>query len=570
MRALQSIMLATVVSFSVHAQDQAQPQSLDHTLTSLHGIVRNAVTGDGVPRVLVRVEGDASTGALTDGDGRFAIPNIPVGPQHVGIVKPGYLDVASSTATALSGNGSTFLFAPPNGGHNVMVAADMPDVIFTLSPTGAIRGQVELSTGDSAQGVTLSLAQRVIQMGRAVWQSMAVTKVQSDGSFRFGNLADGDYSLYSAPAMDSDLDEPTGPAGAGQRWGFAAYFYPDAREPSGVSAIHVANGQQAQANLTLSLEPFQPVNATVSFPQGVGAGMGMEFSAVIADSIGRQLPYQAQYDADSRMIHADLPDGNYTLLVTGASHYRGAGSMQLHGGVLAGSVDFVVAGRPVPNLRCTLSSASPSPVDVTAMHNTGQAMGSGPLALVTVSSAQGWVDDSMVSEFASGNAPGPLRVSYTRPGSYWVAAHVQQKGFCEAALTAGGANLAREPLVIGASGSSLPMALTLRDDCASLQISLPDSDSSIAAGDEQSYTVYVVPDFDSTSEVQRSTLRASTGGTITVANLTPGNYHVYTFPGFVEFAYRNREALQAMSSRAQAVTLAPSATASLEVVVAEQ
>ena len=53
--------------------------------------------------------------------------------------------------------------------------------------------------------------------------------------------------------------------------------------------------------------------------------------------------------------------------------------------------------------------------------------------------------------------------------------------------------------------------------------------------------MYAVPDFDSTSEVQPVTLRASTGGTVTLSGLTPGNYHVYTFAGDVELAYRNRD-----------------------------
>jgi hypothetical protein len=111
------------------------------------------------------------------------------------------------------------------------------------------------------------------------------------------------------------------------------------------------------------------------------------------------------------------------------------------------------------------------------------------------------------------------------------------------------------------------MTLILRDDCASLELSLPETHASITAGDEQYYTAYVIPDFDSTADIDPVTLRPSTGGSATIANLTPGNYHVCTFPGFVEFAWRNPDALKAMSSHAQAVTLAPSATASLQVEV---
>jgi len=36
-----------------------------------------------------------------------------------------------------------------------------------------------------------------------------------------------------------------------------------------------------------------------------------------------------------------------------------------------------------------------------------------------------------------------------------------------------------------------------------------------------------------------------TAGSVTLSGLTPGNYHVYTFAGAVELAYRNRDALAA-------------------------
>ena len=565
LRTTRSVLFVAILSVAVlpaPAQEPAQPQSLDRTVASLHGVVRNAITGEGVPRVLIRVEGDAATGALTDGDGRFEIPNLPVGPQQVSVVKPGFLDFSQLRVDAAD---SQFLSAQPNGGHNVMVAAEMPDVVFALSPTGAIRGQVELSTGDSAQGITLSLARRAIAHGRSVWQALAVTKVRGDGSFRFGGLADDDYALYSVPTMDNDSDDTPSSSGAGQRFGFPGAYFPDARDPSAITAIHVANGQEAQANLTLALEPFQPVNAAVSFPSGVVAGMSVDLNALIADSAGRQLPYQTQYDPDSHSIHAELPDGNYVLLAANNEPLEGNGSIGNRASIFAGSVDFAVAGHPVPNLRLALSAGRQSSIEVAVLHKAAQPMGSGPLAQVMVSPSQGWIDDNMVMEYAHGNAPGPLDAVYTRPGSYWVSTHVQQNGFCESSLTAGGADLAREPLVMGPFGSSFPMTLTLRDDCASLALSLPDTQASITAGDEQFFTAWVIPDFDSTADIDPVTLRPSTGGSGTVVNLTPGNYHVYTFPGFVEFAWRNPDALRAMSSRAQAITLSPSATASLQV-----
>ena len=58
-------------------QDQQPPGQVENSSpspglpTAVHGIVRNGATGDPLARALVRINGDASTGVLTDGDGRF-------------------------------------------------------------------------------------------------------------------------------------------------------------------------------------------------------------------------------------------------------------------------------------------------------------------------------------------------------------------------------------------------------------------------------------------------------------------------------------------------------------------
>jgi len=182
--------------------------------------------------------------------------------------------------------------------------------------------------------------------------------------------------------------------------------------------------------------------------------------------------------------------------------------------------------------------------------------------VVLVSLAGGWVDDGMVSTYANGSGPGPMAAVYTLPGAYWVHTHVQ-KGFCEASFTAGGANLAHEPVIIGLSGSTAPMELTVRDDCARLTLSLPQNLSTSAPGEEPFYTVYVVPDFDSTADVEPVTLRPSTGGSVTLEDLAPGSYRVYMFNAPVRLEFRNPTALAALPNPGQAITLSPGVTGDL-------
>ena len=544
--------------------------TLDRTLATVHGVVRNAATGEGLPRAQIRFEGDANTGALTDGDGRFEIPNIPIGPQQVTVQKPGFLDQSFAAAGA-DNAAAQALLTVATGGHNVMVAAEMPDVVFTLAPTGAIRGQVELSTGDPAEGIAITLAKRGVEDGRAVWQPASGTRTHSDGTFRIGGLADGEYAIFSETAMDSDLDGM--PGGAGQRWGYPSVYFPDARDPSGAAKIRVVNGQETQANLTLTLEPFQAVTAAVVVPQAAAAERaGMNLSATVLDSAGHTLPYHAQVDPNAHSVQAVLPDGSYMLLVQSVTPMARMGGMgNQNTGTLVGMVDVTVAGHAVPNLRVALSAPRPSPVQVTVIHNAAQplAAGRGSMTSALVSQAEGWIDDGIVSAYADGAAPGPLETAYMRPGSYWVHTHIQ-RGLCESSFTAGGANLAREPVVIGLSGSTAPMELAVRDDCAGLQVSLPESLGSITAGEEPFFTVFVVPDFDSTAEVAPMVVRPSTGGSLTLNDLTPGNYHVYTFAGSVQLTYRNHEALALLPVPGQAVTLSPGAVSNLVLEVAGQ
>lgn len=121
--------------------------------------------------------------------------------------------------------------------------------------------------------------------------------------------------------------------------------------------------------------------------------------------------------------------------------------------------------------------------------------------------------------------------------------------------------------MISASDATTPLVLTLRDDCAQLTLSLPES-VALSAGEEHYYIVYVVPDFDSTQDVIPQTLRPSTGGRVTLTGLTPGNYHVYTFNRPVVPEYRNPSVLAALQG--QSIALAPGAQSELTVEVPQR
>ena len=545
----------------------------------VRGVVKNAATGQPVPRALVRIEGDAASGALTDGDGRFEIAGVPLGPQAFQVMKPGFVDAASAAAF-----GGQIINGSSNSEHNVYVVAEMPEVSFSLAPTNAIQGHVELSTGDPGQSIAVILLRRGIQDGRAIWQPVTNVRTNSEGAYRFAGLTDGTYTLLTEPAMDNDTPMGIDTEQAAARPGFASMFYPDATDLTAAGKIEVAGGEQSQANLLLTEEPFYLVRAGVTLPRGAGMP---NMNVTILDGQGRQLPYSAQYDPATRSVQAYLPDGTYALQVTavmtppdgvitfnGVQRRTGAAHPE---GQLIGRAELSVAGRPVTHLQIPMTAQHSNTIQVSVIRSGKVQQTAGnilagvqhqqdPPIVIMLSQATGSINDGMVTTFAEGYAGGPIETTPDiGPGAYWVHTNIPQKTLCEASFTAGGASLGREPLVLSLAGTSSPLTLTLRDDCASLKISLPNEADVEEAGDEPFYTVYVVPDFDSTTDITPIVLRPSSGGSMTLDGLTPGSYHVYTFDSQVQLEYRNPEAMAAIADHAQAVTLDGGMTASLVV-----
>jgi hypothetical protein len=371
------------------------------------------------------------------------------------------------------------------------------------------------------------------------------------------------------------------------RAGYPSVFYPDARDLSAAGRIQVAGGQQAQANLLLTEEPFRMIRAGLTLPGGgsLSSGAPLNVNVNVLDAQGHQLPYGGQFDPATHSAQAFLPDGTYALQVTALNAPRVLTHLARfaaadHGdvtqggeGPLIGQAEFSVAGHAVMHLRIPLATERSNTVQVSLIRSgSGQpaANASAQPIVIMLSQAGGWISDGMVTSYAEGYATGPIETSSNMgPGAYWVHTSIPQKTICEGSFTAGGASLAREPLLLSLTGASAPLTLTLRDDCAALKLSLPRNAEVSGAGDERAYTIYVVPDFDSTVDITPVVLRPSSGGMFTFEGLTPGSYHVYAFAHPVDLEYRNPDAMAALSHPAQSVTLAPGASSSLVVEVPE-
>ncbi len=372
-----SALLLFLLAARVPAQEPTEPQTAQASAparAAVHGVVRNAATGATLARALVEIEGDAETGTLTDGEGRFEIPAVPTGPQTIRVVKPGFRDRPyASEEAGLQAEGPA---------HSVMVAVGMPELDFALAPNCAIHGRIELSTGDPAEGIPINLLKRVVRLGRGVWVQESAARTNGDGSYRFGGLPDGAYLAYTQPVLESEPAVSvvaTGSAANVARNGYPSVFYPDARDLTGAQQIRVSGGSQAEVNFSLTLEPFYPVT-TAGGAQSTGPAAGAAsapqgLTAVVSDAQGHLLPYTAQYDDATHGLQANLPDGTYILTVRGNQRPQFQGDVFLgsgrdgRAGALAGQVEFTVAGHPVTGLRIPIGPPQPASIHLRFVHN---------------------------------------------------------------------------------------------------------------------------------------------------------------------------------------------------------
>jgi len=577
---LSAGLFSAILLFPLRSEAQQTDQATappESTRVTVNGVVRNAATGDPLPRALVQIEGDADTGTLTDGEGRFEIPGVAAGPQVFRIVKPGFRDRPYATEeTGPEAEGPA---------HSVLIAAQMPELNFALSPNCAIRGHIELSTGDPAEGMTVNLLKQVVHFGRSVWVSIASTKANGDGVYRFGGLADGVYAVYTQPALESEPAVSVVAMGSGSkvdRSGYPSVFYPDAREIAGASRIRLSGGTQTDANFSLTLEPFYPVTAIAASqndaPGAAKASQQGGYTAVLMDASAHSLPYLVQDDEATHSLQANLPDGTYVLVVRGFPQPRmlvdgiGDFNKQLRGmGTLAGATEFTVAGHAILGLRILLGPPQVATVHVRFVHGSGSSAAAGnPAEPVNFNVDPAYSVPMNGSEGLWSMDLEPDAINFSaQPGAYWLGGYVPRPGQCADTLTAGSFNLAREPLVLSLANPAPPMELTLRDNCGTLTLTLPPTQATFLPGEEPFYTVYVVPDFDTVADIPPMTMHPSSGPTLNLDNLTPGSYHVYTFDSPVHLEYRNPAALAALPNAGQQVTVSSGTPASLMLEVPE-
>jgi hypothetical protein len=148
-------------------------------LSSVKGIVTNAVTGEPLRKAYVRLEGKGDSSAITDDKGRFSIEKIEPGGHSLEAERPGFLrDEVWLKLTA---------------------GQSLTDLAIALMPQASIAGRVVDDEGDIWNHANVTLYRSVRKQGRRQLEYQGGGEVDDRGAFRLAELQPGKYYVAAKP-----------------------------------------------------------------------------------------------------------------------------------------------------------------------------------------------------------------------------------------------------------------------------------------------------------------------------------------------------------------------------------
>jgi hypothetical protein len=549
--------LALFLSFSgnvfVCAQEGKSETDGDYTI---HGTVFNSVTHAAIGRALV-YSTDNRYATLTDGEGHFEIKvSQPPREQGSGLhtrTQTFYRDGISRIGPAGT---SIFLMARKPGYFDSqggpqpidVGSATASEIRISLVPEARITGRVNLPVNDGTEKIQVAVYRRQVQEGRGKWIAVGNVTTRANGEFRFANLQEGEYKLFTHELLDRD---PLTFDPRGTLFGYPPDYYPAAADFESAAVIQLKAGQTLSATLTPEKRKYYPVKLSVL---NAAAGAGISISV---EPQGHPGPgYSLGYNANESTIAGSLPDGNYSLEATqyGQNGSTGRLNFSVNGAPLQGPTVMLVPNSSI-EVRADDERTSAQKGPAAELQNILRSMN---LRLVPAgnsgSTNPGWLQPPKDPNDQS------LFFVNVQPGTYRVRTGCSPGGYA-AALNSGGIDLLRQPLVAGFGAAIPPIDVTLRDDGAQINGSIenwpvngPNQPMRSFSGTAAVIAFLPLPD----SSGQFCQTWVSPTGEFNLTQVPPGEYRVIAFDHQPqELEYESPEAIAKYEGIGQVLRLVP-------------
>lgn len=494
---------------------------------TLKGTVVNTVTGEGVNRALVNIngQGNISDAVLTDSEGHFSF-DVPDGQLWAFTEKPGFQQSMNERSR-----------------RPISSACGSEGLTLRLEPFGVIKGKVTLEDGEPLEHAIVTASRNRIESGRRVFRQMGSAQTNEDGDFRLRDLAPGAYYISAGPMPLRELGS--------DKMAIPKTYFPGVTDRNAVGTVALAAGQQAE--IKMSLKQVQAYNVSGRIVSNAPFAMA---SIDLLDSSGNEVGIPIRRRDREQFDIQGVPAGVYELRT--AVYDQNS----LAFGVVQISISHDISGLQLP-------IKPPTPIPVEFHANLSQKDPSRcclithqgdhvPGATVQLNSLKGLGQAFAVRE-GTPDKPSWV-VKNAMPGKYNVQVLPNGLAYAES-VRCGSTNLLAEPLTVGSGGTSDPIEISLRDDGATLAGNITgtaENPQVLAVADDR-----LVPFIAGVLRNGKDALRYS------IEQLPPGDYTVYAFDSLENLEYMDPKVLEKYSSKAAHATLSANQKSELQLVLIE-
>ncbi len=528
-----SILVLAAIAAASGQQPEVKPARIS-------GVVTNAITGEPVRKVQVRLSKESARGgpgqsaaATTDAAGRFVFDGIESATYRLSAQKPGFLTMQYGARRGSS-----------RGTPIKLDAAQELTLDFKLPPQGVIAGRLVDEDGDPVMGASVT-ATRITASARTQDDGRS-TATNDLGEFRLANLPAGRY-LVLAHAQGRRFGERLALARRNEEpeREYAPTYYPGSLEAAGAAPVEVAPGKESGGiQFALVKTAVYRVRGKVTSASPLPQNLSIFLAPRKAVAGRRGGPGSGgRVGADGSFEILSVRPGSYYLVATPMGRGPRAG----------GRAPIDVSGD-IDNASVTLS---PPPTITGTVRIEGQATTDFGRARIFLRAAEAGGQGGAIGEV---KPDGTFRIDNATPQAYLVIPF----GFADN-LYLKSVRLGTQPVTgkfdLAMAAPGVPLHIVMSPNAATVGGTVKEKDQ--PAGGVQ---VSLMPDpMDAANAWRVKQATTDQNGNFTLKGVAPGEYRVYALAEPTLGADLDPEFLKSYAAQATKVSVRENATAQVEV-----